>query len=433
MKVRIKNKGGASPGAIFVSGDDEYLVKLNMPPGHGPINLKIEADFDSLVANISKEACNEKIFFNIAQIVGNNKYIIPETNVELLQPREYDEHGRSIDTLSKERITTDVRGNRMSYDSATVIERLKDQEIYHFSSKIIPSYRDLSEYYYYHNKENILGSRNIMAGIPQEPEGMGAFFALNCFTGNRDCIGLTGKNAGIDPNTFKIIIVDGGLSQDKAEIIKSMPSSANNHTWFSYDLDLTDSSRLEALETFVRLVELNEEQIRGILTNYGEFIKKGIFTPEEIDIKLQKFVEQQKQVVGVFYVDLKTHGLVTEKIEKIKEDLSIAKAQKEARRAMSSECFKTQTDTVKKTPLKRKNLGLSIQVTPPTPKGMDQSNFDLNSITQGLPNAFNDITQDLRNDFNDLTTSPSSDSSTSKSTFTPPTTPTKRSKISKNY
>ena len=67
MTVRIKNKGGASPGAIFVSGDDEYLVKLNMPPGHGPINLKIEADFDSLVANISKEACNEKIFFNIAQ------------------------------------------------------------------------------------------------------------------------------------------------------------------------------------------------------------------------------------------------------------------------------------------------------------------------------------------------------------------------------
>jgi hypothetical protein len=45
MKGSIKNKGGASPGAIFVLDDGEYLVKLNMPPGHGPIHFKTDADF----------------------------------------------------------------------------------------------------------------------------------------------------------------------------------------------------------------------------------------------------------------------------------------------------------------------------------------------------------------------------------------------------
>jgi hypothetical protein len=345
------------------------------------------------VANISKEACNEKIFFNIAEAVGNDKYIIPETSIMRLKPSEYNDIGRSIDTLRKERITTDVRSNRVSYDSTTVIERLKDAEIYHFTSKIIPSYKDLSIYYDYHrDKENLVNVHNIQEGIPEEPRGMGAFFALNCFTGNRDCIGLTGKNAGIDPSTFQVIIVDGGLSQDKAGIAKSMPSSANNNTWFSYDLDLTDSSRLEALETFVRLVELNEEQIRGILTNYGEFIEKRIFTPEEIDIKLQNFMEQQKQVVGIFYEDFKGKDLVTEKISQIKQYLDVAKAQEEARRAVV-EPFFVGVD-VQRTPGPKKNL--FIEISPPS-SGESQKNDgtagsgkkranseDLSDVVEGL-------------------------------------------------
>lgn len=417
----MKKKEGASPGAVFAFDDGEYLVKLNMPPGHGPIKLKKEADFYELVDNISKEACNEKIFFNIAQAVGNNHYLIPETNIIKLKPLEYDILGRSVDILT-ERFANNVRGFQMNEGTNGILEKLKNEEMYHFTSKIIPLYKDLSVYYdYHHNKENSTNVHNIQEGIPEEPRGMGAFFALNCFTGNRDCIGQTGKNAGVDPETFQIIIVDGGLSQEKADVVKTMPSSANNKVWLDYEYDLSADARLEALETFARLVELNEEQIRNILTNGGQFTAEGVFNSEEINIKLQKFMEQQKQVVDVFYEDLKMHGLVTKKIDQIKQSLDIEKAQKEAKNVMIGSFVPQDTamevvqSPVKGTPKKRKNLGLSIiTVTPQTPD--DKMRV---SISEAADAGVSKITQDLLSIFNEdsdgHTTSPSSNSSDSRS------------------
>lgn len=94
--VFLGDKKGASPGALMREGERDYIVKLGIPRVHGTYKLNDYNDVDILTKEMSRRACDEKIFFNIAQAVGDNKYILPETDIIFMQPREYYESSCSV-------------------------------------------------------------------------------------------------------------------------------------------------------------------------------------------------------------------------------------------------------------------------------------------------------------------------------------------------
>lgn len=157
--------------------------------------------------------------------------------------------------------------------------------------------------------------------LPLEPRGMGAFFALNNFMGNYDCIGGSGGNVGFDTDSNKLIIVDGGEARTTHKINKLMPSSANNKTWLSYD-ELSNEAKKEASETFVRIASLDDMEIRALVTNNEQFVDSRIFTEEEIEKKIGDFRKQQLNTVEVYYDSMVLEGCdITPRVETLKKEV----------------------------------------------------------------------------------------------------------------
>lgn len=322
--VLLGDKKGASPGALMSDGEKEYIVKLGIPRAHGNYKLNDYNDVGLLTKEMSRRACDEKIFFNIAQAIGDNKYILPETDVIFMQPSEYSESSCSVRRSLATKF--DVEAIKFSDTEREVIEEVVDQinstEMAHFRSEMITPYQDIGEFYRYHIKNAVGDMRqDEHIGLPPEPKGMGAFFALNNFMGNYDCIGNSGGNVGFDQASDKLIIVDGGESRMNHKIATVMPSSANNQVWLSYE-ELSAEGKKEASETFARIANLNSLEIRALITNNEKFVDSNIFTEEEVEKKIGEFRQQQLNIVEVYYNSMVQEGCnITSKILSLKEEV----------------------------------------------------------------------------------------------------------------
>ncbi len=333
------NKKGQSPGALMTDGDKVYLVKLGIPRAHGRYELNSYEDVAPLINEMSRRACDEKIFFNIAEAVGNNKYMLPKTDIVFINPSKYSRSSCSVyRKLAKKFHVENISSSIDESPINIVIEQINSAEIAHFVSEIITPYHDIGEFYKYHVEEAQGDMRQIeyqRPGVPGEPLGMGAFFALSCFTGNYDCIGNTGANAGVSPDTFKVIIVDGGISRMHKEVITDpMPVSSNHQQWLGY-LDLSPAAQREASETFARIANLEEPDIRDLITNNGQFTAAGVFTPSEITNRLKQFKEQQLKIVEVFYDSMLKEDYATPRIIRMKEKLDFIQAKLQSDAAMN--------------------------------------------------------------------------------------------------
>jgi hypothetical protein len=319
-----RDKGGASPGALMTDDNKEYIVKLGIPRVHESYKLNDYNDVDLLTKEMSRRACDEKIFFNIAQAVGDNKYILPETDIVFMQPSEYSESSCSVrKSLANKFDVSNIEVSLEESSYTEVIDRINSTEIAHFRSEMIASYQDIGGFYRYHiqnSSVDMIKDKHV-GSLPLEPKGMGAFFALNNFMGNYDCIGASGGNVGFDSDSHKLIIVDGGEARTTHKINKLMPSSANNKTWLSYD-DLSDEDKKEASETFVRIANIDDLEIRSLVTNNEQFVDSSIFTEEEIERKIGNFKHQQSNVVETYYDSMVKEGChINSKIITLKEEI----------------------------------------------------------------------------------------------------------------
>lgn len=436
--VVLGDKKGASPGAIMRSGNKDYIVKLGIPRVDGKYQLNDYKDIDLLTAEMSRRSCDEKIFFNIAQAVGDNKYLLPDTGIVFMRPIDYSESIRSVgrslsgklkpsinmeippegdsckevidqiitatenmknhildelvivtvidpiianikvikDHISNksviedvfDKILTDIEGIKGRILDELVIKEVIDPiianieaikgdipektvvaevvnyinstEIAHFRSEIITSYQDIGKFYKYNDDKAFGGDMRIdsyKAVIPPEPKGMGAFFALNNFVGNYDCIGASGENVGFDRDSNKLIIVDGGEARGSHKVSKTMMTSLNGKTWLDYN-ELSVEGRKEANETFARIANLGDLEIRALVTNNEQFMDAGVFTEEEIEKKMGEFRQQQLNIVEVYYDSMVQEGIhITPKIAALKEEVDIHLAEEQRKFIIESE------------------------------------------------------------------------------------------------
>ncbi len=332
----LGDKQGASPGAIMSDGEKKYVVKLGIPRAHGSYKLNDYNDATLLTAEMSRRSCDEKVFFNIAQAVGGDKCILPETDIVFMHPSRYSESACSV--RKKLASKCDVESIESSSLDKMVIDEVVDlinsTEIAHFRSEMIVPYKDVGEFYRYHvkNAEGEMRQDGNIDTLPPEPKGMGAFFAINNFMGNYDCIGSSGGNVGFDPVSNKLIIVDGGEARMTHQISSDMPSSANNQTWLSY-YDLTDEGKKEAAEVFSNIASLDDAEIRALITNNEQFVDHNIFTEEEIEKKMGEFRSKQLNIVEVYYDHMIEVGCpITPKISALKAEVD-GRADEERRKA----------------------------------------------------------------------------------------------------
>lgn len=333
--VPIAIKGGASPGAIMQDEhSNTYIVKLGIPASSGPYSIGSKVDIKLLTDNMSRKSCEEKMFFELAQEIGADCYQLPETNIALLKPSdyesispsivggvaaEYQEEPESIDNPKNVFATLRHKIKIPPYvediNTQQALDIINSTDIVHFSSQLIDNYQDLAEFYNYHKDREITRShkKDPEAPIPIEPRGMGAFFALSCCVGNNDSIGSQGKNAGFNPATNQIIVVDGGNANYSSNMIsKLIPSSDNNSSWLSFDDDLSHSAQKEACETFIRFASLKERKLYNIITNNGKTAE--ILGEDYIHKQIIKFNQQQNQVIRVFYEEMIKHGCIIPEI-----------------------------------------------------------------------------------------------------------------------
>lgn len=337
----LGDKQGASPGAVMSDGEREYVVKLGIPRAHGNYKLNDYNDVDLLTAEMSRRSCDEKVFFNIAKAVGGDKCILPETDIIFMQPSNYSESSCSVrkkiaskcDVAAIESTSLD----KMVIDE--VVDRINSTELAHFRSEMIVPYKDVGKFYRYHvkNAEGEMRNAERIDYLPPEPNGMGAFFAINNFMGNYDCIGVSGGNVGFDEASNKLIIVDGGEMRITHLISSTMPSSANHQTWLSYE-DLTDDGKKEAAEVFSNIASLDEQEIRALITNNEQFVDHNIFTEEEIEKKMGEFRNKQLNIVEVYYDHMVEVGCqITPKVEALKEVIDRRHAEEQRQSAIKME------------------------------------------------------------------------------------------------
>ena len=395
--VFLNDKKGQSPGAIMTDGEKSYVVKLGVPNIHESIKIKKSEDIERLTREMSHSACEEKVFFNLAEKIGDNNYIVPRTSVVLLEPSQYSQGSCSVNAkLSRKLDVTrmELRDEEAPIDK--VLNSINNAKIVHFASELIEPYENIGEFYRYH-VDNVSGDirhtqYQSATSVPREPQGLGAFFALSCFTGNRDCIGNTGANAGIDPTTMKIIVVDGGLAQKNPDIAESIPSSSNLRTWIDYNRDLSSQAQKEAAETFAKIISLDRVQIREIVTNNELFASSGIFTSEEVEDRINQFTAQQEKLVEVFYDRMRENNCLTPKIEKIKHNLNLKNAQAQAKKVnisfMDQPPSTTQSTKRGKLTPSRLKIKITDENTPPSEKKRTSNYSDVGN--ENLVSHFSD-------------------------------------------
>lgn len=327
----LSQKEGASPGAIMQDASGErYMVKLGIPKSSTKYLISSHKDIENLASQMSRESCKEKAFFNIAEAIGNSKYQTPQTSIVFLKPEKYtplsatSANRKSIAKCLKDKIKIDRHSlNTINLDST--LEQLNTLDIAHFTSKMISPYHDIGDYYNYHNSFiNGEGLRKYPS-LPKEPKGLGAFFALSCCMGNNDCIGAQGKNAGFNPETEHIIIIDGGNANPAPHLVNHyFPTADNNSCSLNFYEDLSIESQKEACESFIKFANLTPKELRHLITDNEK--TATLLGEQYIAENVEKLQTQQTKIVDVFYDDMVRLGCkIPQRIFDIKEEIDSTK------------------------------------------------------------------------------------------------------------
>jgi hypothetical protein len=366
----LDNKMGESPGAIMSDGSENYLVKLGLPEAHSHYTCNSYEDLDNLIKDMSRRSCEEKIFFNLAEALGSGEYVLPKTDVVLMKPKRYQESSCSIEAkLSNRFQIRDTNKLDENFSTEMIVNKINNTEIVHFTSELITSYQDIGSIYKYHiesAKGDLRQDAYKNIEVPDEPRGMGGFFAISCVTGNYDCIGNTGGNAGISIDDYRVIIVDGGnirISPDV--IIDPMPASSDNQLWISYEC-LSATGKRDASKVFSRIINLDDSKIRKIITNDEEFRDLDVFTESEVVDLVNKFKQQQLKLVEVFYDKILEENYVTPKIQLLKDSIKYKQAEKQVDDLFKNDEINFPVEVVEKSKVpsfskKRKPLRIVIE------------------------------------------------------------------------
>lgn len=299
-------KKGASPGAIMNDElNNKIMVKLSIPPAQEKFKISNLPQVDNFVANLSKAACYEQLFFNLAKKIANDKLEVPQTFLTMLKPFEYDMVSGDINLRS----VSNCLGKKFSIknfelNKEIIIDYIKNSEIAHICSVMLENYHDLSDCF--PNLTNNLekGEKTIL------PSGIGAFFAFNACMGNNDCIGSQGTNAGFNVESDKIILVDGGNYRfNPARIDRIISVADNNALMLSFDMDLSQEEQKNACEVFMRFASLNESELRSLITEDEKYINCNFLSEKDVKLKIAEIKLQQQRVVEVFYNDMIAHEL----------------------------------------------------------------------------------------------------------------------------